>query len=214
MNTPAKFADLKAGVYNGKYRHVVVTNRAIDDVLLQPQHFVNAPFESLNFESTDDFGVSNRIEIFPGQPAYVRVIFVYGKNPLDGAPNHFALYELFVSYPAAVSAANIDSILQWKSAREIRIYESLCGVAVSLMGRLGQLGELKHLEVLTLSLAERLSKQINVLGFIDNLESLLDLTFISYDLTDEQMKAFVAEHPAPANWWAGIVGNHIRYMKQ
>lgn len=193
---------------------MTITNLASPDVLREPQHFVNAPFELLNFESSDDFGTTNQIKIFPGQAKNVVVIFNDGESPLDGAPRNFLLYELFINSGATITAASIDSILQWENANDIRIYDTYCTAAVLLMDRLEQLNKLKSLQVLTLQVAEDTIKRIDVTGLIESLESLTGLTFITTDLSDEQRKAFIARSPAPSDWRVNIIGNHIRYIKK
>lgn len=185
VDTPAKFAQLKAGHFDGKYRFVDVVPAATPDIFLQPQHFWNVSFIGLHFLSG-----GNRISIYPGvQYASALIYFRDGENPLSGVPHNFYSYKLFYTHPAKPTTENIDNILQWKRATEITVHDD-SDVSVSLLQRIDELKELEQLERLSLAIQASTYKRVNVTTLVSKMWTLDEVNFLSNAMSEAQIEEF------------------------
>lgn len=214
VDTPEKFAQLKSGVYDTKYRSVHITSAATPNVLLQPQYFWNSTFRSLSFISFVDDGTKNSIELLPSPRLGQAVAyFRHGENPLSGLPTNYYTYNVYYAYPAKPTIENIDSILSWIQVYRLSIHDS-DDVAVQLTERSAELRRLTQLHDLYVTIQEDTYEKVSVSAFIGNLRSLHEINFYGSQMSTDQMKDFEARNPAPAGWKAWIINKLIYYRKQ
>lgn len=166
----------------------------------------------MSFISSTNEG-ENKITIFPGSYPRAEVYFRDGVNPLSGVPKHYGKYSVVYVYPSKPDDENINSILQWKKAINLEIYDQE-NVVITLLHRIEEFSKLDQLSNLKLAMHDENYKQINVATFIDNLLSLDEITFHGYHMTDKQMKEFEVKNKVPSNWRGFLMGQYIYYKKQ
>lgn len=210
IDTPEKYAQLKQGHFDDKHEFVDILSGAHPDLLLQPQYFANAPFSVMRFISATNDGNNNTIVIRPGASPDAKSLFMNGENTLEGVPKDYPTYLIGYSHEAKPTAANIDTILQWKAAELLSITDT-DNVAVSLLQRVDELAELYELWSLTLSLQAESHKEISVATFIEKMPSLSTIAFQANGMTQNQITAFVANNAAPDGWGSWIFNTYILY---
>lgn len=131
---------------------------------------------------------------------------------MSGLPTGYFDYNVTCIHSAKPTVENIDSFLQWQKARKIFIRDQN-NVAISLAQRTDQLKKLTQLSLLDLYMQHDTYTQLNVASFIQNLESLDEITFTGNNMTDTQMKEFKAKNTVPSNWHSSISGQTIFYER-
>lgn len=136
--------------------------------------------------------------------------FQNGENPLAGVPKRHIDYNICYVYPAKPTAENIDSILSWKQAEKLSIFD-YGDVTISLTKRSTELGGLSRLSQLSLYVQNTTYKEVNVGAFIENLPSLYQIEFRCNSMSLEQMEDFRARNTIPSTWQAQTLSQSIRY---
>lgn len=166
----------------------------------------------MNFISPAKEG-ENKITIFPGDYPRAEVYFRDRVNPLGGVPKNYINYYVSFVYPSTPNDENINSILQWRKARSLDIYDQE-NVVISLMHRIKEFSRLDQLSKLGLAMQDENYKQINVATFIENLRSLEEISFHGHHMSERQMREFEAKNRVPPHWRGFLMKNYIYYKKQ
>lgn len=132
---------------------------------------------------------------------------------MSGVPKDYAEYDITFKYPAKPSTENIDSILQWKNAREMIIRDQDDAV-VSLYKRIDELSQLKKLSELDLDMNDDTHEQFKVATFMDNMIGLKKISFTANHMTEEQKKEFEFKNKIPWNWRGKWYERRIQYTIQ
>lgn len=214
VDTPEQYNQLQQGQFNTLYDIIHITSDAHPNVLLQPQHFADAPFKEIWFISSTTDGYNMiKISSYNQNSATSKsatIKFNRGENPLSGIPKNCGLYSINYDSASIPIAENIDSILQWNEMETLTIYDQH-NVTGSLLERIDEMSKLPKLTTLILSIQPQSYDQVNVTRFIKKLPKLKMIRFRAIDLTDEQLKVFYDKNPAPSRWRSRIEGNSIDY---
>lgn len=207
VDTPERFEKLKLGHYNVEYKFIRVTSKATPDVLLQPQYFAFAPFDSMLFNTAS--GSYIRIDPYR-KHSMVEARFEDGEHPLSGVPKRYEMYNINYISLSKPTTENIDSILQWTNAIHIRIFD-YADVAVSLFKRAAELQKLTKLRQLSLRVHPDTYKEIQAATIIEQLPSLEFAAFGGIGLTGQQI---LDQYPAPNKWSGRVVGQSAVYERK
>lgn len=179
-------------------------------MLLQPQHFASSTFQGFTFISAHEDG-DNKISMYPSSRR-AEVYYRSGENPLSGVPKHYTAYDVFFTYPAVPTVENVDSILSWANAYQLRISDQE-DVAVQLTERSSELRGLASLSELHVTMQDDTYEKISVAAFIENLPALYEVNFSGRHMTDDQMKDFEARNRVPNGWKGWRINKLVYYRK-
>lgn len=208
VNTPEKFAKLKAGAFDGQYYFIRVTSRATPDVWLQPQHFWNSTAHSLTFIEEKGRAL---IQLFPHEGHGRAIVYIWGgEKSLAGVPENYGLYTVQYGPYAEVMPENVDSILTWTNATQLTVNAE---VAASLMKRSDELSGLKGLRGFNVHMDYNTYKTLHVAEMIENLPNLQTILFSCKEMGPEHKADFVKRNKVPAEWTVSSVGREITYRK-
>lgn len=141
------------------------------------------------------------------------VNYKYGENSLSGVSTDFSSYYITYRDRATPTNENIDSMLQWTTAKKIHIIDNN-QVAVSLFKRIDELSKFTQLNELRLVLQADTYDQIDVATFITRLPALKEVTFDATKLKKAQRKEFEAKNKIPSNWRLFADKKIFYYMKK
>lgn len=209
VDTPAKYDHLIQGkVDNYRFDAIDVTSEANPDVLHLPKYFENTSID-MNFILISNEAEKNTISV-SNEHSTVHIHFTNGQNSLHGIPTDYYKYLVRYTHTAIPTTANIDSILQWQMA-EMLIIGDHGDIVLSLFQRIDELKHFIALRTLDIDMNDRTYDSINVGTFIEALPSLRDINFSVRNLSDEQIKAFIANNTLSAYWNCRNYGTEIFY---
>lgn len=205
VDSPEKYDLLKQGHLNADYVNIIVTSEAHPDILLQPQYFANAPFNSLKFEDG-----MNALRIFP-TVKFVVIHFNDGENSLLGIPSNYTRFMINYGSEATPTVDNINSILQWSETEVLVFHDENSVVLFELLDRIDEMSRLTKIKTLGFALANNSYNRINVGNLVEKLPTLNAIELASIELDDVYKTEFVAKNPAPTSWIKWVDSNAIRY---
>lgn len=176
-------------------RIVVIEGTAHPNVLAEPKHFENAPFEQVVF--MDSFG--NKIIISPELKS-VWASFAEGSAHLAGIPESYKDYFITFGMNVPVTSADVDIILRWRCATDLRVIDH-SDLASKLFERIDDMCNMNVLECFSLELTSDASLRLDVSPFLKRLPALQHAHFTTESLAPHEVDAFVHRQDVDANKW-------------
>lgn len=197
------------GHFGHGYRIVVIEATAHPNVLAEPKYFEAAPFEQVVF--VDAFG--NKIIISPESKS-VWASFTEGSAHLVGIPEAYKDYFITFGMNVPVTSADVDAILRWRSATDLRAIDH-SNLASKLLDRIDAMSNMKVLECFSLELTSAACRQLDVNPFLKRLPALQHAHFTTEALTPHEVDVFVRRQDVnAAEWKLDIIENFsVTYSK-
>lgn len=131
---------------------------------------------------------------------------------LTGIPQSYKDYHIIFGLKVKLPTADIDTILRWRTATNIRIVDQN-NVAYHLIERIDDMSNMNVLEQLSLNLNSDSYKKINVRDFVERLSKLGHIQFTGDSLSEEEIMDFVGRQDLPAGWKTEIFSTMVVYTK-
>lgn len=130
-------------------------------------------------------------------------------------PKHYEDYHIENPTPRPLTDEDIETILQWKSARSLTIDDN-GDISLQLFQHAKELGTLPKLTSLSFNVNVRTYNKINLAGFIENIPTLTTIALWqdSTEVQDHHRKEFLAKNPAPEGWYAKYLHHSFVYYSK
>lgn len=174
---------------------------------MEPKYFENSPFEQVIF--SDKYG--NKIIIYP-QTKSAWALFKEGTAHLTGIPQMYKEYFITFGLSVTLTADDIDAILQWRCATNLRIIDHN-DLVYKLMQQIEAMSNMNVLESFSLSLNGDSYAKLSVKPFLEKLRSLRHAHFTAETLTYNEIDEFINRQEVPREWQAEAVDKWIVYTK-
>lgn len=203
--TPDDFEKLRHGLVSAN--HIWVNPSAHPDPLSLPIHFANSKYMLLTFADA----YKNEIQIAPFRKE--AIAFFHAKTDLlAGIPVDYTDYIITFSEPAVASNTDIDRILEWKNATNLRVLDA-GDAAYRLLQRVDELAEMKQLQWFLCNINQQTYKKINVGLLLDQVKSVEYASFTGKELSVSELKGFSAAQAVSRRWKTKIQGQSVVFSK-
>lgn len=153
----------------------------------------------------------NEIHITPSRKE-ARTFFHAKTDLLAGMPVDYTDYIITFLGSAVASNADIDKILEWKNAKNLRVFDG-GDAAYRLLQRIDELAEMKELQWFLCNINRQTYKQINVRLLWGKIKSLEYASFTGSELSEAELKEFLAANAGPPGWKISIKGHVVSYSR-
>lgn len=115
--------------------------------------------------------------------------FSTGENLTLGLPDNYNEYNIVYYNKTIATNADIDYMLQWKSAVRLEIW-GVPSISWALSKRIDEMRDMKHLQRLAFNINAK-DRILDVRPFLEKLPSLKSVSFYGPSMTDVELEAFV-----------------------
>lgn len=171
-----------------------IESTAHHNILSEVNYFLNSNAAEICF--TDIRG--NKISIIPKIKKAIGSFYTGGNNLLK-MPTSYTKYEVRICGSATATPADINAILQWKSAEKILLIDQ--GEALfQLVLRVEELRNIHTLEVLTLGIHQHSYKSLYLHDFLYKMHGLKMIMFVADENMNEYEVNEFAVQQNVSNW--------------
>lgn len=153
----------------------------------------------------------NEIHIVPNRKE-ARAFFHAKTDLLGGFPIDYTDYIITFSDSAIASNADIDRILKWKNAKDLRVFDT-GDAANQLLQRVDELVEMRQLQWFMCSINRQTYKNINVGLLLEKMNSLEYVSFTGKELSESELKEFLAAQTVSRRWKTKIQDKSVSFSK-
>lgn len=194
ITTPDQYESFKNEANTPSDVSICIESTAHPNILSEVNHFLNSNAAEIRFIDVR----GNKISILPKIKKAIGSFYSGGNNLLK-MPTSYRQYDVRIDGSAMATQADINAILQWKSAEKILLIDQ-GDILFKLMLRVDELSNLHNLEELTLKIHQQSFESLYLHDFLYKLHGLKKIEFVAdSSMTEYELNEFVAQQNV-SNW--------------